>query len=85
MDSSYQDAVGLDGEAIEFEWTNFTGFSSLSILREIQKDLETKNIKPEDFKDRIIFMSIFNDIVWKTDDENSVYNTEKVKNYAKRF
>ena len=24
--SSYQDAVGIDGEAIEFEWKNFQGF-----------------------------------------------------------
>ena len=30
--SSYQDAVGIDGEAFEFESTNFRGFSSLSIL-----------------------------------------------------
>ena len=34
--SSYQDAVGIDGEAIEFEWKNFTGFSSLSSPQEIQ-------------------------------------------------
>ena len=27
--SSYQDAVGLDGEPIEFEWKLFPGFSSL--------------------------------------------------------
>ena len=31
--SSYQDAVGLDGEAIEFEWNFFPGFSTLSILQ----------------------------------------------------
>ena len=31
-----------------------------SLLREIQNDLETKNIKPKDFKGRIIFMSMFN-------------------------
>ena len=30
--------------------------------REIQQDLERKNIQPEEFKDRIIFMSRFNDI-----------------------
>ena len=67
--SSYQDAVGLDGELTDFAWKKFPGFSSLSLLREIQNDLETKNIKPEDFKDRIIFMSMFNDIVWKKNDE----------------
>ena len=40
--SSYPDAVGLDGEPIEFEWKNFKGISSLSFLYEIQNDLETK-------------------------------------------
>ena len=56
--SSYQDAVGIDGEAIEFEWKIFTGFSSLSILQEIQHDLGRRNIQPEEFKDRIIFVSM---------------------------
>ena len=69
--SSCQDAVGIDGEAIEFEWTSFPGFSSFSILQEIQSDLARKNnIQPEEFKDQIIFMSMFNDIEWKTNDEN---------------
>ena len=36
---------------------NPLGFSSLSILQEIQKDLARKNIQPEEFKDQIIFMS----------------------------
>ena len=57
MYPSYQDASGLDGEPIEFEWKYFRGFRTLST-----------NIKPEDFKDRIIFMSMFNDIVWKKND-----------------
>ena len=83
--SSYQDAVGIDGEAIEFEWKNFPGFSSLSILQKIQQDLERRNIQPKEFKDRVIFMSIFNDIDWTTNDENCFSNAEKVKNYAMRF
>ena len=62
--SSYQDAVGIDGEAIEFEWTNFTGFSSLSSLQKTQHGLERRNNQPEEFKDRIIFMSMFDDIEW---------------------
>ena len=53
---SYQEGVGIDGEAIEIEWTIFPGFSSLSILQEIQKDLASKDIQPEEFKDRIIFI-----------------------------
>ena len=78
--SSYQDGVGLDGEPIEFEWKIVQGFSSLPLLREIQNDLETKSIKPEEFTDRIIFMSIFNDIVWKKKDENCISNAEEVRN-----
>ena len=50
---SYQESVGIDGEAIEFDWNIFPGFSSLAILHEIQKDLDRKNIKPEEFKDQI--------------------------------
>ena len=66
--SSYQDAIGIDGEAIEFERNKSTGCSSLSILEEIQQDLETWRIQPEEFEDRIIFMSMFNDIEWNTSD-----------------
>ena len=35
--SSYQDAVGIDEGAIDFECTNFQGFSSLSILEKSKK------------------------------------------------
>ena len=77
--------MGIDGEAIEFERTMFPRFSSLSILREIQRDLEKQNIQAEEFKDRTIFTSIFNDIEWKTNDENCISNAEKINNYAMRF
>ena len=40
----------------------FPGFSALRLLETIQKDLEGKRIKPDEFSDRIIFMSMFNDI-----------------------
>ena len=74
---SYQDAVGLDGEAIEFEWKRFPGFSTLTVLKEIQMDLERKNTEPDNFKDRIIFMSMFDDIEWKNNDENCISNAER--------
>ena len=50
-------------------------------------DLARKNTEPENFKDRIIFMSVFNDIEWtrKGNDGICVSNSEKVKEYAKRF
>ena len=57
----------------------------MSILQEIQKDLERENIQPEEFKERIIFMSMFNDIERKTNDVNCISNAEKVKSYAMKF
>ena len=64
MYPSYEELLGIDGEAIEFEWNIFPRFSSLAILQETQEDLARKNIRPEEFKDGIIFMSMFNDIEW---------------------
>ena len=47
MYSPYQDAVGIDGEAIELEW-KIPDFSILSILQEIQEDLIQKNVQPKE-------------------------------------
>ena len=77
--------MNLDGEAIEFEWKIRPGFTTLTVLKEIQMDLERKNIEPENLEDRIIFMSMFNDIEWEKNDVNCISNAEKVKNYTKRF
>ena len=52
--SSCQDAVGIDGEAIEFKWKFLSGFSSLSVLEKIQQDFETWRMQPEEVEDRII-------------------------------
>ena len=65
----------------------FPRISPLKILQEIQKDIERKNIKPEEFTDRIIFMSMLNDIDWskRGNDEICISNAERVKDFAKRF
>ena len=63
----------------------FPGFTSWQILQEIQRDLARKNIQPKEFKDRIVFLSMFNDIDGKKSDENCTSNAEKVKNYAMKF
>ena len=59
----------------------------LCILEEIQKDLERMNIQPEEFKGRIIFMSMFSYIDWseRKNDENCISNAEKVKNFSMKF
>ena len=43
--------------------------------------------EPENFKDRIIFMSMYNDIEWKAEGnkEQCEYNSQTVANYALKF
>ena len=54
----------IDGMQTEFEWKMLPGFTTLDILEEIQKIMEGVQCEPEQFNDRIIFMSMYNDIVW---------------------
>ena len=87
MYPSHKELLGIDGEAIEFECDIVQGFSSSQILQEIQQDPKRKSIELEEFTDRIIFMSMFNDIDWtkRGNDENCISNAEKVRSYAKKF
>ena len=64
-----------------------SGFSSLQILQKIQDDLRERNIEPEKFTDRIIFMSMFNVLDWtrKGNDGILCFEFRKIKDYAKRF
>ena len=79
--------LGVDGEPTEFEWNLLPGLTSLQILQKIQSDLRGRNVEPENFGDRIIFMSMFTDIDWtrKGYGEKCISNSEEVMNYAKRF
>ena len=87
LSDSHAELLGIDGERVEFEWNIFPGLTSLQTLQKIQEDLQERNIEPEMFGDRVIFMSRFNDIDWtaKGNEENCVSNSEKVKSYARRF
>ena len=83
----FRELQGLDGEPIDFEWQNFPGATSLDLLLKIQRDLEGKRTTPEDFSDRIIFMSMFNDIVLdKKGNEYSCNTTAReIIEYASGF
>ena len=68
-------------ESIENQLSS-SGISSQDlhqILQRIQNGLQERNIEPEKFGDRIIFMSMFNDIEWtrKGNAENCISNSEK--------
>ena len=60
--TSAQELNGIDGETIEFEWNIFPGFTSIEILRQIPKDLKIRQINPEQFEGRTLFVSMFNDM-----------------------
>ena len=83
MSASYRELLGIDGEAIEFEWTILPGFSSLQMLQKIQDDLRERNVDLEKITVRI-FMSTFNDVDW-TRKRWKLSNSENVKTYAKNF
>ena len=52
---------------MESRLTSSGGFSQelqrWTLLHEIQADMQGKHITPENFRDRMIFMSMFNDII----------------------
>ena len=58
--------------------------TALDILHKIQADLQRKHIKPENFSARIIFMSMFNDIVLEKEDheDSSALTSRKIKEFA---
>ena len=42
----------------------FSGFTSIEVLRQIQKDLNARRINPEQCEVKNLFMLIFSDIDW---------------------
>ena len=87
MCHTFRELQGLDGEPIDFEWMIFPGATALDLLREIQADLQGKHVTPENFSDRIIFMSMFNDIVLekKLNEDSCAIASRKIKEYASIF
>ena len=72
-----------DGVRVE----NNPGFTTLGILEEIQKLMTELQCEPEQFKGRIIFMSMYNDIVRRErgNTEKCIMNSVAVANCARRF
>ena len=54
----------VDGQPIDVEWKIFPGITTVGILNEIQQMMGELLCEPENVTGRIIFMSMFNDIVW---------------------
>ena len=60
----YRGLDTIDGEPMEFEWNIFTRFTTLQLCNKVQEFLSKMSETPEEFTGRIIFMSMFNDIIW---------------------
>ena len=64
-DNNYsKDLNRINGKPMEFEWKIFPGLTTVGILNQIQQMMGELQCEPENFTGRIIFMSMFNDIVW---------------------
>ena len=76
----------LDGEPMEFGWNIFPGFSTLELVREVQK-FTSKMGEPEQFQGGIVFMSMFNDISWRIQDNERECNANAthVSLFAKKI
>ena len=83
----FKDMFRIDGMPTEFEWKLFPGFTTLGLLEKIQKKMTDLQCEPEHFKGRIIFTSMFNDIVWdaKGNKEQCEYNSQAVAEHARKF
>ena len=70
-----------------FEWNIFPGHTILGLFREIRMKIGENRIRPEEFRDRIIFMSMYTDVDWTKDGNLNmcISNSIEVKAYAKRF
>ena len=81
----------LDTNAGEADWIwveYLPGFSTFAALLQSPRVLVKKwNVEPEDFTGRIIFMSMFNDISWISQEnkQGCELSAQLVSIYAKRF
>ena len=62
----YRTLDKIDGEPMEFEWNIFPGFTTLLLCNKVQELLSGLSVTPDKFTGRIIFMSMFNDISWRS-------------------
>ena len=59
----YRTLDTIDGEPMEFEWHIFPGFTTLQLVDKVQEFMN-KMGDPAQCQGRIIFKSMFNDMIW---------------------
>ena len=85
--SKYRTLDRIDGESMESEWNIFPGFTTLQLCNKVQEFMSKMSEQPEEFTGRIIFMSMFNGISWRSEDNEQECdaNAKLVSIYARRF
>ena len=85
--SQYRALGTIDGEPMEFEWNIFRGFTTLQLCNKVQEFLSKMSEESEEFTGQTIFMSMFNDISWGSQDneQECELSAKLVSIYAKRF
>ena len=82
----YRTLDTIDGEPMAFEWNIFPRFTKLQLVDKVQEFIN-KMGDPAQFQGGIIFMSMFNDIIWGSEDNERecIANAILVTLFAKRF
>ena len=71
----FKDMNRIVGMPTEFEWKIFPGITTLGFLEKIQSLMRDRQCEPEHFNDRIILMSMHNDIAWQEKETKKDVNT----------
>ena len=87
VSNSYPELLRIDAEPIQFEWNIFQGRASSEMLQKVQEYLQSRRLEPAGFRDRLIFMTMFNDIDWTKEgnSEMCISNSINIKNFAERI
>ena len=76
----------VDGEPMEFESNIFPGFTTLQLCSKVQEILSRWSVTPDKLTGRMIFMSMFNDIPWGSQDKKECESSAQlVSLFAERF
>ena len=83
----FKDMNRIDCMPTELEWKIFTGITTVGLTEKIQSLMRDLQCEPEQFKDRIIFMSMYNDTVRRERGSTEKCETNSVTdaNCAPRF
>ena len=65
--SQYRTLDPIDWEPMEFEWNIFPGLTTLQFCNKVHEFM-SKMGDPSEYNGRMIFMSMFNDILWGSED-----------------